>query len=335
MENVQIRDFGDLYRKHDFEERQNDSYSLWHYTSINGLTGIVKNDPKEYGSLHFWFTRSDCLNDPSEGIHALELFREMCCELFEQKQIDQSFYECVKDLEIPDEQFIDFPIPARDGVHHSSMLDCVPCDVFICSFSLKRDSLDMWRYYSKGDGGYGLKCYPFIFDKLKEYQYSDFNENDTFSMISSYKVIYDYEEKKGILKEVILDTFTAYQNTGGSDSEKDNDARSFIQHALKVFQFQFKHECYATEQEYRFVFYRPRTKPKELKNKLPDVQFRCQNGIVVPYIDIVIEKEFAYLGEVLISPFIENKSAEDTTRCYLNQCGFKCDVKKSDLPVRG
>lgn len=334
MENIQICGFDDLHKKHRFEITEDSFTLLWHYTSVNGLTGIVRKDPKEHGKLHFWFTRSDCLNDPSEGVHALDLFRGICDRLYEQNEIDQSFYEFVKDAKIPDAQLINFPIPPQDGFDHESVLDCVPCDAFICSFSLEPDSLDMWRYYSKGDGGYGLQCCPFVFDELKDYEYSDYEETRKFSMIRSYKVIYNSNEKEQILKAVILDTFTAYQNSNEPENEKKIQARQFIQYALKVFQFQFKHECYATEQEYRFVFYRPRTKPEELKNELPDVRFRCQNGIVVPYIDVTIEKKYAYLGKVLISPFVEDPCAETTTRYYLEQCGFKCDVKKSELPVR-
>ena len=176
MNEVQINDFNDLHIKHHFEERRMDFFPLWHYTSVDGLMGIIRNEKTEHGKMHFWFTRSDCLNDTSEGEHILNLFKEVCSALLNEKEINQSFYECIKDATIPNSQFINFPVPADDDITHASFIDCPPCHAYICSFSLREDSLDMWRYYSKGNGGYGLKCYPFLFDKLKDYEFSDYDE---------------------------------------------------------------------------------------------------------------------------------------------------------------
>ena len=103
---------------------------------------------------------------------------------------------------------------------------------------------------------------------------------------------------------------------------------------MKIFQFQFKHECYSSEQEYRFVFYLPYSKPVHLENKMPNVKFRTQNGMPIPYIDLTVENGSSYLKEVLISPFIENESLLATTNDYLAECGFNCTTRKSELPVR-
>ena len=329
-----ILNFQDLYRKHCSKENNTPFLELWHYTSADGLLGIIKNEQTEYGKLHFWFTRSDCLNDTSEGTNIMFLFRQVCSELFQENEISQSFFDAIKNAEIPNHQFVNFPIPAREKFTHESVLDCVPCHAYICSFSLKEDSLDMWRYYSKGNGGYGLKCYSLLFDKHKKFEHSDYEENAIFSLIRSYKVIYSDEEKKQILKGIIVDTFSAYKNSNQAENKKFQEAKSFIQYTLKIFQFQFKHECYSSEQEYRFVFYLPYSKPKLLENKMPNVKYRTQGGIPIPYIDIVVEKGSSYLKEVLISPFIENESVLATTSDYLVQCGFNCTTRKSTLPAR-
>lgn len=78
----------------------------------------------------------------------------------------------------------------------------------------------------------------------------------------------------------------------------------------------------------------PYSKPEHLKNALPEVKYRVQNGITVPYIDIVVNNANAYLNKVLISPFIENEYVLDTTCDYLTQCGFYCETVQSELPVR-
>ena len=334
MTGSDVRSFGELYLKHRYDDQETMFLPLWHYTSGDGLLGIIRNNASDHGKLHFWFTRSDCLNDTSEGNHILDLYKTVCETLYSEHNINDEFYELVKDLEIPAHQFIHYPVPPEDGTTHSSVLNCIPCHAFICCFSMKEDSLDMWRYYSKGNGGYGLKCAPFLFDAYKEFEYSDYDEKAVFSMMRSYKVIYEKSEKISILREMVLDTFYAYQNSTDSKEISVKNAKGFLQRTLKVLQFQFKHECYASEQEYRFVFYRPYDKPNDLQNELPPVKYRLQNGVIIPYIDLVIENGECFLEEILVSPHIKSEFALDSTHEYIEQCGFSCKCQKSVLPVR-
>lgn len=207
MNDNNIFTFRDLHQKYCFDEKGVAFFPLWHYTSTNGFVGIIRDDPAEHGKLHFWFTRSDCLNDTSEGAHIIDLLQQVCNDLLKQGDISQEFFDCIKHCEISSHQFINYPLPMSDDGVHNSMLDCVPCHAYICSFSLKEDSLDMWRYYSKGNGGYGLKLTPFIFDHYSDYEYSEYDENAIFTKICSYKVIYDDSEKIEMLNQIILDTF--------------------------------------------------------------------------------------------------------------------------------
>ena len=243
MSDISMHEFYDLYKKYSFNDNDNLFQPIWHYTSVDGLTGIIQDNKNEYNKLHFWFTRSDCLYDTSEG-------------------------------------------------------------------SNKEDSLDMWRYYAKDNGGYGLKLTPFIFDSYKEYEYSEYNEKALFV------------------------NFWAYQNANASEIEKTDKTIQFLQFVLQNFQYQFKHQCFASEEEYRFVVYLPYSKPETLKNELPTIKFRTYNGIVVPYIDLIVENGSQYLTEVLISPYIKNENALATTSEYLEHCGFLCKTRLSQLPVR-
>ena len=119
-------------------------------------------------------------------------------------------------------------------------------------------------------------------------------------------------------------------------AEKGRAAKGLIQTVLKRLQFEFKHECYASEHEYRFVVYRPKEdiKAEFSLNGVPELRFRAQDGILVPYVDLAIENGPAYLKEVLVSPFMENGFVLDTTREYLAQCGYACPVRQSELPAR-
>lgn len=87
MDDNQIFKFRDLHKKYRFTEKDFDFFPLWHYTSADGLVGIIRDDPTEHGRLHFWFTRSDCLNDTSEGTHIMDLYLQICDDLLRQGDI--------------------------------------------------------------------------------------------------------------------------------------------------------------------------------------------------------------------------------------------------------
>ncbi len=318
----------DLYRKHNYNSKV--SFSFWHYTNIDGLMGIVRNNEKERGKLHFWFTRCDCLNDTSEGNYIITLYKNVCNELLDSEVISKEFFDVIIDLGIPDEQFIHFPLPQKEERCYDSMMDCVPCESFVCSFSLKEDSLDMWRYYSKGKGGYGLKFIYHIFHEHQKYDITSYDSESKFSCMKAFKVIYKSNEQKQMVKELISNTYDVYIRFSDSLFE----IQGFIKSKLKDFQFVFKHECFESEQEYRYVFYRPKKKPKDLKNELPEVKYRSQDGMVIPYLDIEVSKN-AHVAEVLISPYVKNETAQKTIKEYIKSCGFpNCNVRISELPVR-
>ena len=302
---------------------------LWHYTSTDGFLGIVKDN-----SLHFWFTRSDCLNDVSEGKNIMDLYKKTCDGLLHDKKIKIDFYNYIKDVDMSSYQFISYPLPSEEEHEHYSMLDYIECNAYICCFSKKEDSLDMWRYYSKSNGGYGLKTFSTLFEGIEEFESSDYDENAIFSKIHSYEVIYDDSKKKEMLEKIIQDAFSAYNQPSGTETENAEKAKQFIVRQLNTLQFQFKHECYSSEEEYRFVYYVPIEPPKGMKNKLPEIKFRNQNGRLVPYIEVVIESGDENLHEVSISPFESDITAVDTTREYLLHNKFNCNVRISQLPVR-
>lgn len=329
----QIQSFIDLYYKNYLEDDQ-DVFDLWHYTDINGLMGVIRDEDDEHGNLHFWFTRSDYLNDTSEGNHTELLYAEKCKELCEEESISPEFYDAIKDIKIPHDQVLNYPVPSKDKAKESRR-ESVPCHAYICSFSLKEDSLDMWRYYSAANSGYGLKCSSDLFSDYQKYMLSDYDEDAIYCPIKAYKVVYDDEKKAQLLRDIITDAYSLFCNFDEPVDQKIFDISNFIKNKLKIFQFQFKHQCYSSEQEFRFVAYVPFEKPAELKNDVPEIEYRAQNGILVPHIDLVVKNGDDMLQEIYISPFLKDDSAVSTMQDYLKKCGVDCEVHKSELPVRG
>ena len=90
---AKVLSFRELYRKHFVDNEPTKFLILWHYTNADGLCGIIRNRPDELGKLHFWFTRSDCLNDTSEGIHILSTYQKVCTDLLNEGRIDAEFQQ--------------------------------------------------------------------------------------------------------------------------------------------------------------------------------------------------------------------------------------------------
>lgn len=302
---------------------------LWHYTNADGLVGIFGsgNNPE---NLTFWFSRSDCLNDSSEGTHILILVNEILLKMKEKGEISDVFYQFAKDISLRNDRFIYFPIPSKTENEYNSIIDFGACRAYICCFSLKSDSLDMWRYYSKENGGYSLKLYPELFSEYKN-NYT-FNPDKYFLELTSYRVIYDDCEKEKIIKDIIKNAFSAFQSSSIPDNEK-HKVINFLSYAFSMLKFKFKHSCFASEQEYRFIAFLPEEKPKKLENELMPVKFRARNGILVPYLELQANK--GCLAEIKLSPFLHDENAISTMEHFLLQHKAEhVNVTRSELPVR-
>lgn len=318
-------DINKNFLKNDFN---NDIYNglLWHYTTIDGLDGILTSE-KDY--LKFWFTRSDCLNDRSEGLYILELYNQVLTELYNEKIINKQLHNFCKQINLSKNTYVSFPLPPDDSGASNLRLDFLECDAFICCFSTKKDSLDMWRYYSNAFDGYALgfnKC--ILFDDYKKFSFSHYKENVAFAKLESFKVIYSNDEKKQILKKCIKKALLLYEK---EEIEKDH-LKKYIEYIFQNFRFRFKHECFSSENEYRYVFYRPKIRPKEMVQELPKIQYRVRNGVMIPYIELKEPKNSLY--EIQISPYIIDDFAIDTLNSYLVDNKISVKPSKSDLPVR-
>jgi hypothetical protein len=114
---------------------------LFHYTSLEGLLGIVKDNS-------IWATNILYLNDASELNYAKDLFRSQLLNF--QKKLGNAF--------MPEYRFFQQLIENFDHF-------IVGYDFFVCSFSEEDDLLSQWRGYCPGGIGFSL---GFEFSKLEE-----------------------------------------------------------------------------------------------------------------------------------------------------------------------
>ena len=67
-----------------------ETQTIFHYTSPEVLLKILNKD-----NIELRFTRSDCVNDTTEGKHIIEVYKKLCNELLANKLISKEFFDLV------------------------------------------------------------------------------------------------------------------------------------------------------------------------------------------------------------------------------------------------
>jgi hypothetical protein len=109
---------------------------LWHYTTGNGLLGIIKSNT-------LYSTQVSCLNDSTEVRYASKVFRDALAGSRESYAPNS-----------PQRVFIDTALTffAED----SNIPNHVRLPYFVTCFTEARDDLSQWRAYGGGENGYAL-----------------------------------------------------------------------------------------------------------------------------------------------------------------------------------
>ncbi|WP_156906856.1 DUF2971 domain-containing protein [Desulforegula conservatrix] len=93
--------------------------SLFHYTDVNGIMGILKTQ-------ELWLTDIRYLNDSAEYLHGIEIFNKLLESEFEKNTIGKDTKSLI--------------LSAIEALNNS---------ICVCSFSKKKDLLSQWRGYGK------------------------------------------------------------------------------------------------------------------------------------------------------------------------------------------
>lgn len=290
---------------------------IWHYSGLDGLKGIINKKSE----IKLWFTHADYLNDTSEGKEIESFYNKACSCLKENNEISNEFFDAIKDTRAQD-----IEIFARKNGN-----DYIPYiseyQLFICCFSLDGNSLDMWRYYSKGEPGYSLGFSSSLIDAIVN---NKKHKMDKHQIIYYFKVIYSDEEKINKLQEMIRDAYKLYLDYPKEQEKVKLDRiRSYIAYNLKEYRLMFKHECFRSEHEYRIILSISQDRIKKQAN----IQYRPGHHGLIPYVEVCIDNATMYLSDVYLGPY-QDSLYDGSTKSFLESNGFSCDVHHSQLPVR-
>lgn len=276
---------------------------LYHYTSPEAAKSIIMG-----GRLRF--TDRYYLNDYSEGRYVLKLCLDNidyllgdnigCKELLKKELQDR--YVCVQ----------------RDNFY-----------VYQCSFSLKKDSLCMWNYYTKGQEiqGYSI-CFSVDCNKnigeqiLKPQVPAEYKR----PIIYSSKVIYDKKRQLKIVK-AIIDYFLAFDR-----ERNDSFVISYLVDKIVQQGIFFKDSCFDVEEEYRIAIMQYVNDDGSFFAIDDERCFLVKNGMFVPYVDIAFEKE--KMTEIMISPTLESEIVKQSIKMICANKYKNLKVSISQIPVR-
>ncbi len=278
--------------------------SLHHYTSINNWKSILLNE-KGDDVISLYATRIDCLNDYMENKFAMEVYQEVVKELCEEDMITEKYRERLEGVQVNSL----FPM-LKDGVegYHK-------CDAYVLCFSMEKDLLNLWKYYSKGNRYEGISI------ELSNNFVSDIQGIGNPFEIVTYPVVYDEKEQKTYIRKFIMAMLRDEANW------KPEIIKGIIEDALLMWNILFKGQGFAEEKEVRSVVFIP-------KSNSTKIEYRTSNAFIIPYINLKINKR--HIKGIRFGPM--NKDIVIKNISILKEAlsrKFKdFDVESSDLKLR-
>ena len=243
---------------------------LYHYTSMNGLLGIVH-------SGKIWASDSRYLNDATDSIYLTTVLKRYVAKrIVSTSGADKEAYEeLLAELEKPTE-----------------------FDVFVASFSANGDLLSQWRAYCQGGIGFsigfdssalrtGYVSEPsadksqFVSGQLKHVRYLR-SEDDS----SADEILRDCGAFANSLVPIISKLATPELVSLATATAK----------SVAIFAPMFKDIAFEEEQEWRLIL-------SKIPGPMPAKQFRAGKSTLIPYVDAEPQmKEGYFIKEVIVGP---------------------------------
>lgn len=313
--------------------------SIFHYTSIGGLQGILSSKTLRFTNIKY-------MNDKDEIVAGLDSMAKACNASEEERDNLRSAF-----------------------ISHGTQ-------TFVCCFSLEDDSLPMWNYYTKeiNNQGYNiefddkklvesiLRSNPVLdgcdfafgnvdYSKDNDSEYSRTITNEILSSMElsisklfltvakgalvkqsssiDESALKDWEEKiTQSEKKQKLSELPIYFYNGEKCSFEKNPSGDYL--------YFIKRDCFRQEKEFRIVI----SVPDELLTKMAKekvYKFRVSNGVLVPYIELKFAEDV--VKSLTISPTVQSDLVEQSIQDFINYCNYDVRdfsefIKHSNVPVR-
>jgi|WetSurMetagenome_2_1015567.scaffolds.fasta_scaffold00408_21 hypothetical protein len=299
---------------------------LWHYTTQEGLIGIVN-------SGKFWATNIFYLNDSTEYIYAVKLICNVINEFLKDNQFSDSSIRdngriaiLLMEPPMPAKSMMPFKVdlPLSKYIFLLQLKDIFEGllngkrqynQIYVQSFSAKKDDLSQWRGYCPQGNGFciGFRKIMLSSDKeniiLNECVYDSDTQKEMVStdinlQLENIDLKFDELEYKHILDDFMISFF-------GSLLPKIP---------------QMKDISFKEEKEWRAVY-----TPRESDAK--PIEHRAGNSMIIPYVERGLNLSYA-IKEVIVGPTPHPELSKKSTESFLKSKGITCKVTSSTVPYR-
>jgi DUF2971 family protein len=297
---------------------------LFHYTTAEGLKGIIENNC-------LWATSASYLNDASEIEYGCNLLEEVFTDWHSTRSKTQSLGAEVMEL-------------VRRSFNDPRSKHERTAGIYVACFCEKDNLLSQWRAYGQAGGysvGFSMLSRDGKINLLRA-------ENPDF-LISLVPVIYDRMIQAQRLHRILTDIFSILDQPSilkEAEAEgKNGKVKVYhaglvaLEHYLMEEISAFKNAAFQEEQEWRIVA-RPKV-AKEfvgLKESADSswLHFRVMRGLMVPYIKLVptIPDWILPIASVRLGPSLDKARAENSVAMLLLRNRYKSfKIHGSEIPV--
>lgn len=286
--------------------------TLYHYTSLNGILGILE-------SRTIWATHASYLNDASEFFHGLSFAKRVAGEIYMEDDYLEAFGWAV-----------------RHG------LEAVSADsLYVASFSEKADLLSQWRGYCPAGAGIclgfavpqlksfcdarGYRLEQCIYEHQEQFQRVEALVRECFVMFPKPRLTRREYESLDSEGRVDADIGYRLQTSEGPEKPQADAAVQWLCAEVAELAPLFKNEGFHEEAEWRIVA----KEPQEL------VKYRASSSYLAPYVELELLSDAAgpALREVIIGPNPNQGRCKMSIAMLLESSGLtNVNVKVSPLP---
>ncbi|MFA5824040.1 MAG: DUF2971 domain-containing protein [Thermodesulfovibrionales bacterium] len=281
--------------------------TLYHYTSQQGLMGIV-------GNRSLWMTDILYLNDAQEFGYALSLLEKEIEPIWE----DLDDFDNFKVIHAKKSHVTQEEIKNRykdsclflENIRQilRAFYKAGETSTYVFSMSKKKDSLSQWRGYCNTGAGF---CIGFDTAKLKEIV----DEKN----LSLFQCVYDMNLQTNLIREILLQSMEKL-----STVELNETVSEFLLKFMRIAPI-MKDPSFQEEEEWRIVLHPPRTSIGELR-------FREGKSMLIPYIETTLQKQL--ICEIVIGPTPHEDLSRQSLKALMHSNGINCKLSKSDIPYR-
>lgn len=307
------------------------SFKIYHYTSPQGLYGILNNE-------NFRFTDCQFLNDKSEYMHIIKQFNKALGEV--KNDLDNEFKSYIISSFKQHKIYSNYGIDDIEinNIDSKLSINFTPKRYYVFCTSTSKDSLGMWNYYVKDNNYQGYNIEISMNQMLESFKTI---KNPNVNLYYG-KVLYNEREQIKLLKELLINASTEYkENLAKAKGDifsiyaiNNQSVIGSVLNYIENYRLFFKDEAFINENEYRFVLKLPLD---SITNSIKPIShnFIIKNGIFTPFCELPFDKT-KMIKSITLSPILEWEIAKQGLERYLKHHGYNSNINivQSVIPIR-